>query len=139
MTRPDSRRRGPRAVLAALLALVAWPAAANEIPLSFAPQTGFVKLRFPGDTRETIAIAGRDDGGAPRLALITVTDGATRAIERPLPDDAVAIDAGAAGADHQALYVLCAGRVLRIDALDALPVPVATAPSLYRGRRTSTR
>lgn len=117
-----------------LLALLVTDATAEQVALPFLPQTGFVDLRFAGDGRDTLALAGRDDEGRPRLALVTVEDGTARATDRPLPDDAVAIDAGPGPDGGDALYVLAADRVLRIVAPDAPLEPVARASSLYRGR-----
>ena len=127
------QHRGPyRAAVCSFL--LAASAHASDVTLSFAPQTGFEDVAFTGDTHESVAIAGRDDAGAPMLALLSLDNGSVTALERPLPEDAVGIDAGAAGPDHQALYILCASRVLRLDRANGDFVEVAAAPSVYRGR-----
>ncbi len=123
--------------LVAAFSLAALPiagAAAEPVTLPFLPQTGFIDVRFADAGRDTLALAGRDDDGRPRLALLTFEDGAARVTERALPNDAVAIDAGPGANGGDALYVLAADRVLRIAAPDAPLEPVARADSLYRGR-----
>lgn len=107
--------------------------ATPDANLSFAPQTGFESLSFNGN-HDTAVVAGRDDTGAPRLALIHAEGSDIVVTERRLPDDAVAVDVGKADADTEALFVLCANRVLRLDAPTAELAEVAAVTSLYRGR-----
>lgn len=128
-------RRWRRLVAALPLAgLPAAGAAAEPVTLTFLPQTSFVDVAFAGTGRGAIALAGRDDDGRPRLAILTIEDGEARIAERALPDDAVAIDAGPGPDGGDALYVLAADRVLRIVEPHAPLAPVAQADSLYRGR-----
>ena len=107
--------------------------AAMQADLSFAPQTGFTMTTFDGE-RDIAAVAGRDDNGVPRLALIQSIDGELRVAEMTLPEDAVAIDTGAISEDREALFILCAKRVFRLDQVDADLAEVAAVESLYRGR-----
>ncbi|MEM9335359.1 MAG: VCBS repeat-containing protein [Pseudomonadota bacterium] len=114
-------------------ALLVTPVTASDVKdLSFAPQTGFVILNFDTEN-ETAAVAGRDDAGQPRLALIASGDASILVTEYALPDDAVAIDAGANGEERDVLFVLCATRVLQLDAADGELREVSSVTSLYRG------
>ena len=126
-----------RGLLAAVfcIAILTAPAArAAETTLSFHPHTGFVDARLAGNAGATLALAGRDDLGRPQLALLRYRDGALERREIALPVNAVAIDAGPSGDGAESIFVLCADRVLRIDAFDGQPVGVAEAPGIFRGR-----
>ncbi|MEM6513512.1 MAG: VCBS repeat-containing protein [Pseudomonadota bacterium] len=120
-------------VITLVVIALASPTEAGDFnDLTFAPQTGFVILNFDAE-RETVALAGRDDDGQPRLALITSIGTDLSVTELAMPSDAVAIDSGANGNERNALFVLCATRVLKLDAVDAELVEVAEVASLYRG------
>ncbi|MEL7485270.1 MAG: VCBS repeat-containing protein [Planctomycetota bacterium] len=122
------------AALATVLGSLSSVAIADEaLKLSFLPQTGVVALAFADRDGDAIALAGRDDDGLPRLAFLVADDTGYRIIERALPEDAVAIDAGPAGAGD-ALFVLCASSVERLSSIDGDFEPLASVESLYRGR-----
>lgn len=126
-------RRRMLSVIALMAAALASQAHADDFKdLTFAPQTSFVILNFDAG-RETVAVAGRDDDGQPRLALIASIGTDLAVTEMALPSDAVAIDRGANGDDRDALFVLCGTRVLKLDAIDAELVEIAEVTSLYRG------
>jgi len=129
----DDRRVRIGLFLFLLVSIV--PPCANALDyreLTFAPQTGFVALSFDAE-RQTAAVAGRDDDGRPRLALLSADGTDLAVIEYALPDDAVAIDRGANGEGREALFVLCASRVLRLDAIGRELLEIAGVSSLYRG------
>ena len=126
-----SWRRASIAVVGSLCCATA--GADDTHKLSFLPQTGVVTLEFADRSGEVLALAGRDDSGTPRIAFLTADDTGTTIIARALPEDAVAIDAGPNGAGD-ALFVLCADRIERLDTLDGAYTPLANVESLYRGR-----
>ena len=130
-------QRARQWLCAAVAMASGFPAAgvsANDtLKFSFLPQTGVVTLAFADRSGDVVALAGRDDDGVPRVAFLVADDGGHRIIERSLPDDAVAIDAGPAG-DGDALFVLCADRVERLLSIDGAFEPLAQVESLYRGR-----
>ena len=86
MTPLNIRRRCSAATLALLLWLPGLAAATEQVVLSFLPQTGFVTLRFAGEDRDVVALAGRDDDGVPRLALVTMAGDTPRLLSWTSPE-----------------------------------------------------
>lgn len=105
-----------------------------QTTLSFHPNTGFINASLGDSAGATLALAGRDDAGRPMLALLRYRDGALQRREVALPENTVAIDAGASGDSTQSIFILCADRVLRLAAFDAAPQVVAISHGMFRGR-----
>ncbi|MEO1581834.1 MAG: VCBS repeat-containing protein [Pseudomonadota bacterium] len=107
---------------------------AQYVAPDFRIQTGMVSLQFPGSKGESLAFAGRDQNGTPKLGLLRLDDTKVDYREIELPDTAVAIDAGASSTSAEALFVLSAKGVLALDRFDGKLKAVASSSSLYRGR-----
>lgn len=107
---------------------------ADETKLSFDAHTGFINARFKDDSGATLALAGRSDDGTPMLALLQYQNRQTNLRELALPSDAVAIDSAPFGNASEAIFILCAERLLVLDSFDAMPRPLIDIATMYRGR-----
>ncbi|MEO0574409.1 MAG: VCBS repeat-containing protein [Pseudomonadota bacterium] len=127
-------------IIFALVTILFWgcnAASAQTSTLSFNAQTSWVTLQFDGMDGQSAAVAGRDAQGRAKLAIVHVSDAKLVITESELPQDAVAIDAGATGDDADALFVLTPSHALRIDGINTPAKRVVAASSIYKGRSYS--
>ncbi|MEM8982392.1 MAG: VCBS repeat-containing protein [Pseudomonadota bacterium] len=122
--------------LAAWLGIASTPviAATDSIEPTFQVQTSVIEVRLPDHRGSTLAFAGRNDAGGPMLGLVRYADDGLQYREVALPETAVAIDSGPVDGGHDALYVLVAGAIHRLDNYAGELSAVAAVTSLYRGR-----
>ncbi|MEO1573366.1 MAG: VCBS repeat-containing protein [Pseudomonadota bacterium] len=93
-----------------------------------------MSVRFVENGPHAVAFAGRDANGRPQLGLVRIADDGPAIRRIDLPEDAVAIDVGAAGASRRVLFVLTTEAVLRLDWFDGPLQVAARTTSVYRGR-----
>ncbi|MEL6869576.1 MAG: VCBS repeat-containing protein [Pseudomonadota bacterium] len=130
----------PKVVIHAMcmaLLLTALPTNASDLTLAFNAQTQWLALRLPNSGGQVAVVGGRDDRGQPQLAIAHLRSTKLDVTQIALPQDTVAIDVGPVDANTDALFILAASGVYRLDGQSTQPARVADAPSIFRGRSFS--
>ena len=122
------------ALLLVMLASGVAAASADFVTPKFRVQTAVLSLRLAGHDAISLAFAGRDEAGQPKLGLLQYHQGAMRYREVSLPNATVAIDVGPQSGEADALFVLAGGVVYRLASYDGALTKTAVATSIYRGR-----